>query len=534
VRVRGAPSALPLVVIALFGCGRTGLWQFTDEESGGRGGGGGTAGAPPVDECTIDADCMGAGDLCVVPRCREEGRSRVCVVEAISCDDGDVCTSDACDPVTGACLHEAPADADGDGFVGTAPRDAPVACGGDDCDDEDPSIHPGAAETCDGVDQNCNGIIDDGATYVADRAMVRLAPAAARSSHGGIAFDGQVYGATFRDSTDFDHPVSNFALYDGGGNQLGPPTPVSIINADAYVGPVAFSGDSYLTAWADARQAGNYEIYATRFNTEGAELQADLRLTDAPDFSLRPTIQWTGTEYLVVWEDHRTDDIDGILHVYGRRLSKAGATIGGEVMLSRPYESGQYPAFALGEDLVGITYTVLDPITDVTTVMFRTTDFAFENASAPVEIGIGGQEPNIVWAGDRFVITWHTGHPGAWGSAAIGVALDAKAVVQRSGPVTSGDAFVHWRTLVSLGDRVLLAWSGAGPDSKYDLHYQILDPDLNVLQPREQLTSTPGDSIDPLAVIGPDGDIGVVFDENAPPNLDAYFVRLRCQIIGLL
>jgi N-acetylneuraminic acid mutarotase len=43
-------------------------------------------------------------------------------------------------------------DADGDGFT---------VCGGD-CNDADPNIHPGAAELCDGVDQNCDGSIDEG------------------------------------------------------------------------------------------------------------------------------------------------------------------------------------------------------------------------------------------------------------------------------------------------------------------------------------------------------------------------------------
>jgi MYXO-CTERM domain-containing protein len=55
-------------------------------------------------------------------------------------------------PMAGACI-----DVDGDGHASKKCPSLP----GDDCDDSDPNVHPGALELCNGKDDNCDGNVDE-------------------------------------------------------------------------------------------------------------------------------------------------------------------------------------------------------------------------------------------------------------------------------------------------------------------------------------------------------------------------------------
>ena len=83
-------------------------------------------------------------------------------------DDCDTLVDDADPDCVGLTTYYA--DADGDGYGD--PDDSVDACAApagyvdnsDDCDDTNAAVHPGATEVCNGIDDNCDGEIDEGFT----------------------------------------------------------------------------------------------------------------------------------------------------------------------------------------------------------------------------------------------------------------------------------------------------------------------------------------------------------------------------------
>jgi hypothetical protein len=505
------------------GCGaRT---ELPDGRMLGAAGTQGVAGAPPSVECLTVTDCPAPPP--------EQCGSVACIDGACSlqlgqvCDDGDPCTADSCQ--SGGCVFtDARVDADGDGaFASGNASDPKAALGcGTDCDDASPAVFPGGAEVCDAIDNDCDGVIDEdtGLTPSGVGPTLVSPPEAERSWSGSLAFDGESFGASM--TSVIGRTQGQFQQIDRFGKLAGAPQRIARVNAEAYAGPLVWSGERYLTAYQDARQDGNYEIYFDLLNRKGQRLIEDLRVTNADDFSLRPSVLWTGAEGLLIWDDRRFERSGDASAIFGQRVSIDGQLLGGNLRLSPPGVRAENASAALSDSGVGIAFVALEA-GDAPRLKFMTTSRALEPSSALTDIPFEDPDAPVVTAlKDSYVVTFHQ-DSGVIGPAIYGVVVGKNGIVRPAQSMTAGAPHARGNATYSYGDRFVMVWADQR-DGVYQLYAQTFDSKLSPITPRLQLTNGKTNSLGPTVAAASDGGLGVLYTDEGAGKPRTLFTRLEC------
>lgn len=487
----------------------------------------------PVVSCVLDADCNEDDEVnlckprgCVAGKCQS--------LTPVNCDDKDPCTEDKCEPATGKCTSSPLSfDLDKDGFKGPRPGTKagdPGSCG-DDCDDTSALAFPGGKELCDGVDNDCNGVIDDQAKYIpVDEEPVLVSEATLDKGYAaGIAYSGgkQGYLASYTGEKSSDTGVYTRPI-----QPLGQPgEPISKVNGstgDASGGPMVWTGDRYGMAWSDRRD-GNYEIYFNIFSADGPKLGPDVRLSDAFGFSVNPSIAWNGNSFYVVWQDDRTDRFE----VYARRMSLEAKSISIDVPLSTPSgfeQNAESPSIAATSQGIAIVHRQGDSFTSQ--ILFRAYNEQLDAVGPVVVLASGANyiDPIVATNGDKYIVVWGEKQP----FRVYGTVIDllGKTVIPAT-ELSPPDGSPYRRPLVlPLGDRVIVTYSRQQDDG-YELFSRTFSQDLTPQSPPQQLTTRVGDDFGQTLLFGPSGDVGVLFDgklvDNQGLRAGAFFTRLRCD-----
>lgn len=495
----GRLGALAVCAVVVIGCGGRDVGEFApsgelvEPLDGGVG----------PNDCRVDSDCP-TDDACFPHACRN---NRCVALEPIDCDDGDPCTQDACNAVSGECSHEpVTPDVDGDGYRRPLPGFLPGAPGscGSDCNDLSAAAYPGGLEVCDGVDNDCNGVVDDGYTFEQSRReSIVIAEASAGAEAAGLLhLDGEYVALVTKRDQRYQAHLEGFTI--SGSKTFS--SPVVLSNNDTFGGSLAWSGQVLAVAWEDRRD-GDYEIYFNRFDREGQKVGPDLRVSDAIGFSLDPVVMFTGTGYLVTWTDGRNGS--NRFSLYAQPLSILGVPNGPSVSLTPEYQDARAASMVLGATELGLTFTAGGDI------VFRTLQTDLTPLSPPVVLSdrptAGG---GVVYALDRYIVTWSEYESGIGpGDAIWGAIVDKNGTILRGAqPLTPRGGFARSHSVLTLGDRLFIAWANDWGES-YDIFAQMFSLDLEPWGDPMRLTTSPLDELSPRLRFGSNGELALVYTE---------------------
>ena len=486
--------------------------------------------------CREDGDCPGFADRCHPIHC--ERTSGFCFSGApIVCAQATACGQNVCDPASGACKSTSTAlDLDRDGHSAPAPGKHvgdPDACG-DDCDDTSSAAYPGATEVCDGVDNDCNGVVDDGAEYVPEvtggSPAVRVSGTDNDSAeYGSLAYhEGGFLGTWTASASGKARPL--LRLLDTQGNPKSAETRLTQAATDGFAGGAAWTGDRYGIV-REVRGSNAWDITFALFNPAGQKLvPGDVALTSRSAFQIHPHIVWTGRDFVVVWQgEKQMGSFFPTFIVRAQRIALDGTVAGPIVDLTTSYS--EVPAIAVGRTTLGVVYTAGSE-TDHHVWFVPVHPQTLAPLRAPVEITAAGEQgifPSVVWNGDAYVATWWEKHAGGSSVRATRVDETGK-VVTPSRDITGGTTFARDPAIVSLGDRLLAVWADLrDANSGYELYSRMLAPDLSALSGGTRITTAQGDSIAPSIAFGPGGAVGVLFRDDRTTTAQMWFTHLVCR-----
>ncbi len=437
------------------------------------------------------------------------------------CDDGDPCTTDTCDVGLGDCEHD-DLDEDEDGhYAEFAPGG--VRCGGSDCDDTDPDVHPSTSlRLCDG-DADCNGNDDsdndlDGSVREAcggddcnddEEAVHPGAEPGCGTDASDPLGDLDCNGLADEDNDDDDHVNVDCGgddcddsrtdvfldapevcadgvdqdcdtLVDGLMLMPATPTHVSTFEGSGTEQSIAWTGSEFGVAFHSSSDPdAENELSGWGLDASGALVPRTPVLTDNYYDSMDPEIAWTGSRYAVVWERY-TNNFMGYKSIFLMTRMDDWTLDGSINQLAATSIYTETPSLAWTGSTLGVCWSEATLISyyyvtcnsfDLSGTALWTSNTVISDPSNNVVY------PDIVWSGSEYGVAWQISPTTGDASESFFRPMASDGTLLRS-PVSlsSGSAPYSYVPRVAwAGSQWALAWTETSDGTTVDPFLQMLD-----------------------------------------------------------
>jgi len=233
---------------------------------------------------------------------------------------------------------------------------------------------------------------------------------------------------------------------------------------------IAFGGENFLVVWRDARSSSS-DIYGVRVTPGGDVLDtAGIAVSTATGTQSDPAVASDGGGCLVVWEDYR--DNPDTCNIYGARVTPAGVVLDpAGIPVSTAACFQQEPAIASnGEDFLVVWEDGRSDVWESDVYGARVTPAGVVLDPTGITLSDAAlfqSRPALAFDGENFFVAWQdnrSSYPHTYGTRVT----PAGAVLDTAGIALSTVSWQESPAVASSGTSSLVAWADArGPDDIY-------------------------------------------------------------------